>query len=201
MDAHQAHEHHEKAHEAAHGHHGTSRSKRIGILISVLAALLAMVEIGGKSAQTNAMVANLESSDLWAFFQAKTIRMTVLQTSADTLELTRPPGLDAAKAAASDKQAAEWRAAAKRYDSDPEKNEGRKELAARAKAAEERRDHMLAAYHLYEYGAGAIEIGIVLASAAVVTGILGLAFLSAGFGAVGGAFGLVAWLAPTLVHF
>jgi len=47
-------------------------------------------------------------------------------------------------------QIAGWRKNAERYDSEPETNEGRKELAARAKATEHKRDRALAAYHNYE---------------------------------------------------
>jgi hypothetical protein len=199
MDAHEMNEHHEHIREAAETHHGSSRSKRIAILISVLAALLALVEIGGKSAQTTAMVANLDASNLWAFFQAKTIRMTTLRTTADALELVG--GEASSKDPAWAKRIADWRATVQRYDSEPDTGEGRQELAARAKAAEAHRDHSLAAYHLFEIGTGALEIGIVLASAAVVTGVLALAWLAAAFGATGSAIGLLAWLAPTLVHF
>jgi len=197
MDAHEISEQDERIREAA-GHHGPNRSKRIAILISLLAALLALVEIGGKNAQTNSMVANLDASNTWAFFQAKTVRMTTLRTAADALELSRPAG---PAAEAWDKRIAEWRATAQRYDSEPDTGEGRQELSARAKAAEVRRDHFLAAYHLYELGSGGLEIAIVLASAAVVTSVVGLAWLAAGIGAVGVGVGVLAWLAPTLVHF
>ena len=200
MDAHEINEHHERIHDAAHGHQAPAHNasgggKRVAILISLLAAVLALVEIGGKSAQSEAMVANLDASNLWAFFQAKTIRMTTLRGAADTLELVRPQ-----QDAVATKRVAEWRATAERYDSEPETGEGRRELSARAKAAEARRDHSLAAYHWFEFGTGALEIGIVLASASVVTGVLALAWLAGGLGFVGAAIGLLAWLAPTLVH-
>jgi len=185
----------EKIHEAGHGHH-VPPNKRIAILISVLAALLAMVEMEGRGSQTMALASNIEASNLWAFFQAKTIRMTVLRSAADTLAVEHPGTQPEAMA----KQIADWRALAQRYDSDPESNEGRKELAARAKAAEANRDHALAAFHLCEYGAGALEIGIVLASAAVVTGVFPLVWGALGLGVAGAGFAALAWLAPTLVH-
>lgn len=191
----EAHETHETIHEAAHSHHGSGRNKRVAVLISVLAALLAIIEMGGKSAQNTSLAANIEAANLWSFFQAKTIRMTTMRTAAEALEVVGPangawkPRID------------EWRLAAARYDSEPETGEGRKELAARAKQAEERRDRALAAYHQFEYGAAALQIAIVLASASVVTGMIALAFASGGLGAVGVAFGLLGWLAPTLLHF
>jgi hypothetical protein len=199
----EAHETHEKIHETAHhGHHDdhphkeskASRNKKIAVLISVLAALLAIIEAGGKSAQNTSLSANIHANDLWAFYQAKHIRSTMLRASADTLELAAPPS------EAITKKVGDWRATASRYDSEPETGEGRKELAAKAKAEEAKRDKALSAYHMFEYGAAALQIAIVLASASVVTGMLALAFVAGGLGAVGIAFGLLGWLAPTLLH-
>src|SRR5207249_1255798 len=73
----------EKIEEAGTGHASGGSGRRIGILIAVLAALLALTETGGKSAQTEALDANLQASDLWAFFQAKTVRLTTLRTAAE----------------------------------------------------------------------------------------------------------------------
>jgi hypothetical protein len=204
----EAHEAHEKIHEAAHSHgdHGSdhhekvSRNRRIAVLISVLAALLAIIEMGGKGAQNTSLAANIEAANLWSFFQAKTIRMTTMRTAADSLETMQPGDLPPEKAAAWAKRMTDWRSAAARYDTEPDTGEGRKELAARAKQAEARRDHAMAAYHMFEYGAAALQIGIVLASAAVVTGMVALALAAGGLGAVGLAFGLLGWFAPTLVH-
>jgi hypothetical protein len=198
MEAHEAHEAiHEAAHGQEHGGHapsqGGTRNKRIAVLISMLAALLAVVEIGGKSAQNTSLSANIEAANLWSFFQAKTIRMTTLRTAAEAFD-TLPPD------EATSRRIAEWRAAAQRYDTEPDTGEGRSELAARAKAAEARRDHALAAYHMFEFGAAAMQIGIVLASAAVVTGVTALVLGAGGLGLVGIAFALLGWLAPTLVH-
>ena len=56
-----------------HGHVETS-NKKIALLVAVLAAALAISEMGGKSSQTNALLSHAEASNLWNFFQAKTIR-------------------------------------------------------------------------------------------------------------------------------
>lgn len=196
-------EHHEKIHEAGHGHHaaqGASKStKRIAILISLLAALLAIAEMGGKSAQNASVIANIEASNLWGFFQAKSIRMTLMQAQAEALAL-QPPQANPEQAQAVDQQIQKWRATADRYDSEPETGEGRKELSVKAKAAEDRRDRALAAYHLFEFGSAAFQLAIVLASASVVTGVMALVWLGGGLGMVGTIFSCLAWFAPTLLH-
>ena len=70
-------------------------------------------------------------------------------------------------------------------------------FAARAKKAEEKRDRSLAAYHHYEVGSAAVQIAIVLASAAIITGAMVLAGVSGLLGAVGVAFCLIGFFAPT----
>ena len=214
MATHHTHEHlHEAAHHAAGSHdheHDPKQAppagiagkkdfaKRVAILISVLAALLAFAEMGGKNAQNTALISNQDMANLWAFFQAKTIRMTTMVTAAENLEAlgagTDPAG-NRAKAA---DQIAKWKATANRYQSEPETGEGRKELAARAKAAEGKRDQALIAYHRFEYGSAAFQLGIVLASASVVTGVAILAYVAAGIGAVGIVFTSLGWLTPEL---
>jgi hypothetical protein len=186
----------EKAEEAHHHDlkHADPFNKRVAILITVLAAILAIIEMGGKSAQTNSMAANIEASNLWAFFQAKSIRQTVMRTAADQLDAMG--GLSDRQTAA----VAKWRQTADRYETEPSTNEGRKELAARAKTAEARRDKAAAAYHLFEFASAALQLAIVLASSAVITSLAMLAFVSAGLGAVGGGLALLAWLAPTALH-
>ena len=51
-------------------------TKRIALLIAILALFLAFSETLGKSAQTKALSLNIKASDTWNFFQAKTIRQT-----------------------------------------------------------------------------------------------------------------------------
>jgi hypothetical protein len=89
---------------------------------------------------------------------------------------------------------------AERYDTEPETGEGRKELAARAKQAEKKRDYALAGYHRYEVASAAVQIAIVLASAAIITGIAALSWIAAGLGIVGVAFCGIGFFAPTAVH-
>ena len=184
---------------SVHGH-ATPENKRVAILISILAALLAITEMSGKSAQTTALSHNIEASNLWAFFQAKTIRMTTLRTAAETLEIDIAPDLPGPRAETLKKRVDSWRATAQRYDTEPETGEGRQELAARAKAAEAKRDRAMGAYHHFEFASAIFQIAIVLASAAIVTGVAPLIFVAIGASVVGTALGLLGWLAPTLLH-
>jgi hypothetical protein len=181
----------EKAHEM--------HNKRAALMIIVLAALLAISEMAGKSAQTESIALNIEANDLWAFYQAKTIRSTVLRTAIETASLLPVEG-NAALGEARKKQLESWQKTADRYESDPASKEGRKELAERAKSTMEERDRKLNIYHEFEYGSAALQLAIVMASAAVITSIVLLEFVSAGLGLVGLGLALVGWFAPTLIH-
>jgi hypothetical protein len=70
-------------------------NKKVALLIAVLAVLLAFVETLGRSAQTEALSANIEAANLWAFYQAKTVRVTTVRTAAEAaeLELVKVAGL------------------------------------------------------------------------------------------------------------
>ena len=96
-------------------------------------------------------------------------------------------------------QAEQWRRTAQRYESEPETNEGRKELMARAKSKEAHRDRSLAAYHMFEYASACFQLAIVLAGAAALTAVAWLTFVSCGLGAVGIGFTLIGFLAPTML--
>ena len=166
---------------AGHGHGPANHdegSKKIGLLIAILALVLAFSETLGKGAQTQALSLNIEAANLWTFFQAKTMRLTMIKTAAETAVLDQAQATDPKARDLIDKQVAAWRKTAERYDSEPETNEGRKELAARAKATEQRRDRSLAAYHNYELASGAVQIAIVLASASIITGLAVLVWIA-----------------------
>ena len=208
-----AHEHLERAEHAehaAHGGHGghgegsNRTNKRIALLIAVLALFLAIAETLGKSAQTEALSDNVEASNLWAFFQAKTIRQTAVRTAIEQVELMRPPATDPAANEAVNKRLQAWRETVARWESEPGRDgkpgEGRKELSARAAEAEKKRDTALARYHQYEVASAAFQIAIVLASAAVITGAMLLAWVSIGLGVVGLAFTAIGLVAPHAVH-
>jgi hypothetical protein len=154
----------------------------------VLALFLAFSETLGKSAQTTAITLNVTSNDLWAFFQAKTIRMTVLTTAGEQLQVISDTTDNPATKATMLKTIEGWKKNAARYNDEPETNEGRKQLAARAKEAEHQRDEALARYHNYEFASAAFQIGIVLASATIITSMMVLSWISIALGASGLAF-------------
>ena len=191
---------HESMEHAEHAEHASSTNKNIALLIAVIALFLALSETLGKGAQTESISKNVEASNLWAFFQAKSIRRTVVQTVSDQARLSLGlVGDDGAKAALQ-KQIDEWQKTAARYRSEPETGEGSEQLASRAKHAEEERDLAMARYHHYEVASAAFQIGIVLASATIITGMIALAWISGLLALAGIAFTAIGLFAPHAVH-
>src|SRR5271154_1042182 len=128
---------HEAIEKAQEGEHEPGFNRRIALVIAILALFLSFSETLGKGAQTEATTKNIEASDLWSFFQAKSIRMTQVNTAAEEMSVAAAGAGDAAAKDAMQKQIDAWKKTAARYDSEPSTNEGRKELAERAKGAEE----------------------------------------------------------------
>ena len=191
---------HEHAERAEHVEHVAGSNKRIALLIAVIALFLAFSETLGKSAQTAALSDNVEASNLWAFFQAKTIRITTLRTAMDSRKIDAGAATDPALKDALNKQIERWNATAGRYEDEADPPEGRKQLMARAKEAEHRRDTALAKYHHFEVASAAFQIGIVLASATVITGMMALTYLAGGLALAGLGFMAIALFAPHAVH-
>ena len=120
-------EQHENATKAAEGGH-----QRSALLIAVLAAGLAFSEQGAQHAST-AMSANaIAATDLWAQYQAKSIRAAQTASMADLAEVTAPPG------AARDALVAKLRAEVTHFEQDPAT--GKAAIAALAKNREIARD-------------------------------------------------------------
>jgi hypothetical protein len=195
MSSHEAQERVEHAEEAAH------HNKGIALLISVLALFLALSETLGKSAQTAALTDTVTASDTWAFYQARNIRATTVSTQKEVLELQAAAVTDSAQKDTLTKKIADWDRRIKRWESDPEKREGMKELMAKAQGLEKKRDHQLEQYHNYEIASAALQIAIVLASASIITSMTILAWLSGGVGILGVVFMAFGFWAPdVLMH-
>jgi hypothetical protein len=190
---------HEQLEHAEHVEHAGHNNKKVALLIAILALGLAFSETLGKASQTEGISLNIKASDTWNFFQAKTIRQTTLRTAAQALT-TEAAVTDEPRKGVLLKQADEWMKTVARYDSDPKEKDGRKELRELAEKYEHERDTHLARYHSYEYSSAAYQIGIVLASAAVITGMVALVWGSIGLGILGLIFTFMGLLAPEMPH-
>src|SRR5216684_1600910 len=190
----------ESMEQAEHTKEAAGENRKIALLIAVIALCLALSETLGKGAQTESISKNVEASNLWAFFQAKSIRRTSVQTAAEQGKLSLATTTDDAAKAALQKQIDDWQKTAARYRSEPETGEGSEQLSERAKHAEEERDLAMAKYHHFEVASAAFQIGIVLASATIITGMIALAWISGLLALAGIAFSAIGLFAPHAVH-
>ena len=163
----------------------STENKEIAMLIAVLALLLAITELLGSAAQVKSVQANIEASNLWSFYQAKAVRGTTLETAVEQMEADMPTVTDHKQKEAREELVKKWKGTIARYESDTKTKEGREEIKERAKEAEHERDAAEGKHHKYELAVGAFHIAIVLASAAIITGIPALIWGSGLLGFLG----------------
>jgi hypothetical protein len=173
-------------------------AKRLALMIAVFAMLLSLAEMSGSNAEQDALKFNIDASNLWAFFQAKTIRKAQLERAAELAAL-QGDGASPESRTVRQAQIDKWQATIARYESEPEVQEGRRELIARAQAAEAARDQALAVDNMFDVSSASLQLAIVLASASVVLSVAWLAWIAGGLGGVGLVFAGLGWWAPTLL--
>ena len=178
------------------------KDRTVALIIAILALLLALSEAGAKKAQHLSMEKNIEASDLFNFFQAKRIRSTVVETAAGMLEAQKTALTDPKAQEAFEKQIGDFKATVARFEKDPKKPEDSLDaIEERANAAVESRESANRRLEHYELGSGLTQIAIVLASAAIITGISALIWFSVGLGALGAVLMAFGFLAPNLLSF
>jgi uncharacterized protein DUF4337 len=160
-------------------------NKWVGVYIGVLAVLLAICNVGGANATKDATRANIEASNSWAFYQAKTIRRTSYLLAAGELELqlTTQPGLGEAARKAVEDKIKSYRAEADRLKKDPE--DGTDKLLSRARSLEVDRDIALRRDPYFDWSQALLQIAIVLASVHLIIGNFLLLGLSGGLAGLG----------------
>jgi hypothetical protein len=166
-----------------------SRDRLVGVYIGILAVVLAICSLGGSNAQQDATQQNIAASNVWSFFQAKNARRQALRLQADEFEVmlkTTPAMTDDVKAVITAK-IADYKDQDKKLTSDPERVEGLDELFAKGKALEGQRDDAMKRGPYFDYGQALLQIAIVLASVAIISGgnlLLAGSLLLGGLGAV-----------------
>ena len=161
--------------------------RRAAVAIAVFAMLLAITGLGGQNATKDAVNSNIEASNLFNFFQAKNMRQTAYAIAADELELawTNDAQLSAEAKTALRRKVDDYRKTVTRYESEPETGEGKKELMAKAKEAEKKRDHALSQDPYFDYAEALLQIAIVLISVAIVAEQVWLSYLGGALGVIG----------------
>ena len=161
--------------------------KRAAIAIAICAMLLAITGLGGQNATKDALNNNILASNYFNFFQAKNMRQTAFILAADEFELAwaNDPQLSEQAKSVLRRKLEDYRKTDARCESEPETGEGKKELIAKARDHEAKRDYALKQDPYFDYAEALLQIAIVLISVAIVAEQVWLAFLGGGLGVIG----------------
>jgi len=175
--------------ESTGGDSVKSRERLIGVYVGILAVVLALCSLGDSNSQQDATQQNIAASNVWSFFQAKNARRQSLRLQADEFDvmLKATPAMPDDVKKLIEAKIADYKVQDKLLTSDPERGEGLDELFAKGKALEASRDEALKRNPYFDYGQAFLQIAIVLASVALISGgnyLLFGSFLLGGLGAV-----------------
>ena len=152
---------------------------RTALMIAFMAMLLAITSLGGGNAAEDIMNNNIQASDTWAFYQAKSIRQTSNKLAAEALESElqiHQNSLTPEVRQSLQSKIDQYKETAARYESEPDpqdpnnplKGEGRKQLSARAQDFEVKRDRAQMQDPNFDFAEALFQIAIVLASVAIL---------------------------------
>lgn len=127
---------------------------KAGWVITVLAALLAVNTYVSNGFSSSILQNTIKANDTWNFYQAKSIKQSIAEGQ---LEEAKDP-----------KRKEELQARIDRYESDPVKGEGKKELMAKARALEDARDQSKKHTPWLTFAGTAFQLAIVLLSASIL---------------------------------
>jgi hypothetical protein len=147
---------------------------KAGMVISVFALLLAVNSWYGGNLSGKVLNNTIASNNVWAFYQAKSIKQTLAEQSLDDATYRK----DAEKMA-------KLQAKIDRYESDPKTGEGKVELMAKAKQLEADRDEAKKRSPWIGYASTMYQLSIVVLSASILAVSMSMfwgSFLVAGLG-------------------
>ena len=142
-------------------HHGSEEGPLVlpvSITISIMAVLVASVTLLGHRTHTEELLRQSQASDLWAQYQAKTVRLHETQGFSDVVNIVA--SLDKQRGAAlREKYVKE----VEHYESDKE------DISKEAKELEEERDLAGRKADRFDGGEAFLEIGLVICSITLLT--------------------------------
>lgn len=127
---------------------------KAGWVITVLAALLAINTYVANGFSSSILTNTIKANDTWNFYQAKSIKQSIAEGQ---LEDAKDPA-----------RRAELEAKIARYESDPVKGEGKKELMTKALKIESDRDEAKKHTPWLTFAGSGFQLAIVLLSASIL---------------------------------
>ncbi|KER10669.1 MAG: hypothetical protein HY22_02250 [[Candidatus Thermochlorobacteriaceae] bacterium GBChlB] len=165
----------------------TDRQRRVGLVISIIAIVLAINTALGNKSDNDEILARVQESNTWARYQAKKIRSTQTELTRDLVQvqmLHQTPDENAA----SEKLIKTYTATIERYEQE------NKDIASDANAYKVAGDKAERQGNLHDIGDIFLQIAIVLCSISVLTDQSIFYRVGIGFGLIGVAIGGYAFL-------
>jgi Domain of unknown function (DUF4337) len=130
---------------------------KAGMVISIFALLLAVNSWYGGTLSSKTLNNTIAANNVWAFYQAKSIKQTLAEQSLDDAQYRK----DTVKAE-------QLQAKIDRYESDPKTGEGKKELMEKARKLETERDEAKKRSPWIGYASTLYQLSIVVLSASIL---------------------------------
>jgi hypothetical protein len=162
-------------------HIENSFSRRVALITAVYAVILAIAGLGGKYAMKEMLLAQQQSSDQWAYYQAKVVREHLNRANKILLEtqLAEPSPLKGA-------ERAKVNAVAKRFaDEEKRMASDKKDIEKQARKLEHERDLYRTKDPYFDYAEVLLQIAIVCSSVAILATSRPMLFVSLALAAVG----------------
>ncbi|HWM79414.1 MAG TPA: DUF4337 domain-containing protein, partial [Methylomirabilota bacterium] len=143
----------------------TSIGRRAALTTAIYAVVLSIASLGGNNTVKEMLLAQQQSSDQWAFYQAKVIREHQYRAQKMLLEtqLAEPSSLKGAERAKVEALATKFAEEEKRYNAE------KKDIEKDAKKLELARDVRRERHPYFEFGEVLLQIAIVSASVAILS--------------------------------
>jgi hypothetical protein len=136
---------------------------KAGMVISVFALLLAVNAWYGGTLSSLTLGNTIKANNVWAFYQAKSIKQTLAEQSLDDATFRNDK-----------EKMAKLQAKIDRYESDPATGEGKKELMVKARALEAERDEAKQRSPWIGYASTMYQLSIVVLSASILAVSMGM---------------------------
>jgi hypothetical protein len=154
-------------HEELEEHKKDVFSKRVALCTALFAVILAITSLGGSNAAKDMMLAQQQSSNLWAYYQSKVMRehlYRVEKQNAEAQLVERGGSMNAQARALHEKNRQVYAAEEKRYSTE------KLEIEQNAKKLEQQRDIGIAKDPYFDYAEALLQIAIVMASISILSG-------------------------------
>ena len=166
---------------------GDPFTRRVALFVAVYAVALSVTALGGGNAAKDMMMAQQQAANMWAYYQAKVVRENLYLLEGEKFDLEmelRSGELTDAARVRMEKTRDRYRGRAAEYKAEKE------EIRSKAEEFEKDRDRAARRDPYFDFAEVLLQVAIVLASVAMLSGKRWAFYLSLGLAAVGALLGL-----------